>query len=219
MGCCQVALPSCRVAALSYSVEDVVDYNNADEVMAFIKDHKGQQWQVGDRLVLPDIEQPYSVVQVRPFKTGKKFYLYVDLESACAVGGCGEPFIVSKEVHEWMASPYLTRCCPDHRGAFQTPMKDAWLTPDRRAKRDAKAAERAVRKAAKVPVERLGRVEQIVLDAAEALTLVREDVGLEDVVAFAAMLMPKPDGRDVRKQVCMRAAKSLAKRGRVVALR
>ena len=109
-------------------------WSNADEVKAFIEDHKAGRWDVGDRFVLPDIEQPYTVVAVRPFRHRGKFKLFVDLEAPCAVENCEEYLIVTKEVHQWMASPYLPRCCADHKFGFSTPMQNAWKTEEDRAK-------------------------------------------------------------------------------------
>lgn len=191
-------------------------WSNADEVDEFIREHKGRRWLEGDRLVLPDIEQAYTVVGVRPFRTGKRFYLYVDLESVCALEDCEEPFIVSKEVHEWMASPHLTRCCSAHRRGYKTEMPLAWKTAAQRAEieRKAEAREaRALAKAARKAEPRIGGVEQAVLRAVDELGVVSEVAGVGEVVAHACTGMEAPAGRDTRRQRATRALRNLIGRG------
>ena len=187
-------------------------WTNADEVEDFIKAHKGGKWLVGDRCVLPDIEQAYDVVAVRPFKHRGKFKLYVDLEAACAVDGCGEYFLVTKEVHQWMSSPHLTRCCPEHRFGFSTPMEYAWKT-------QAQIAELApkVKRVPKVKEPRVGPNERAVLDAVSDLSLVADHARLTDLIGHAiGKLPPGAAGkRDTRRQSVVRALNGLVQRGRV----
>lgn len=187
-------------------------WTNADEVEAFIEDHKGGKWLVGDRCVLPDIEQAYEVVAVRPFKHRGKFKLYVDLEAACAVDGCPEYFIVTKEVHQWMSSPHLTRCCEGHRFGFNTPMEHAWKTQAQIAELVPKK-----RKVKKAKGPRVGPNERAVLEAMHAMSLVGDKVGVEYVVAHAVDLLPRAENgkRDTRRQRITRAIASLAETQRI----
>jgi hypothetical protein len=180
---------------------------NADEVKAFIEEHKGERWTVGDRCVLPDIEQAYEVVAVRPFKRRGKFNLFVDLEAACAV--CEEYFITTKEVHQWMASPHLTRCGPAHRFGFTTPMANAWKTSDQIAALPVKVV--------KVKEPRAGANERAVLEAVGELGLVADVVPLSDLVRHAVGKLPAGNGgkRDTRRQSVVRALRGLAEIGRV----
>ena len=184
-------------------------WSNADEVKAFIEDHKGKQWVVGDRLVLPDIEQAYEVIAIRPFKHRGKFKLFVDLEAACAVDGCSEYLVTTKEVHQWMASRYLTRCCDGHRHAFTTSMDYAWKTQEERLRM--KATE------PKETAPRTGINELAVLDAIDDLSLLSDRLRASDVVAHAVgKLPPSAEGvRDTRKQSAVRALQGLIKSGRV----
>lgn len=187
-------------------------WTNADEVEAFIEDHKGGKWLVGDRCVLPDIGQAYEVIAVRPFKHRGKFKLYVDLEAACAVDGCPEYFIVTKEVHQWMASPHLTRCCPAHRFGFATPMVNAWKTQAQIAELVSKP-----RKAKQAKGPRVGPNERAVLEAIEDLSLVADDARLTDLVEHAIGKLPPGalGKRDTRKQSVVRALNGLVQREQV----
>ena len=180
---------------------------NADEVKAFIEDHKGGRWAVGDRFVLPDIEQAYEVVSVRPFKRRGKFHLFVDLEAVCAV--CEEYFITTKEVHQWMASPHLTRCCPAHRYGFTTSMAHAWKTQEQIAAMPVRVE--------KVKQPHVGANEGAVLDAVGEMGLVADVAALSDVVARAVGKLPAGKGgkRDTRRQSVVRAIRGLAEIGRV----
>jgi hypothetical protein len=188
-------------------------WTNADEVKAFIEDHKAGRWVVGDRFVLPDIEQAYEAVAVRPFKHRGKFKLFVDLEARCAVDDCEEYLITTKEVHQWMATPHLVRCCPSHRYGFSTPMADAWKTSEQIAQRVPKEP-----KAKPKPALRIGANEQAVLEAMQAMALVADQIGVEHVISHAIDLLPAtPAGqRDTRRQRVVRALISLADAGRVV---
>lgn len=187
-------------------------WTNADEVEAFIEDHKGGKWLVGDRCVLPDIEQAYEVIAVRPFKHRGKFKLYVDLEAACAVDGCPEYFIVTKEVHQWMASPHLTRCCQEHRFGFATPMVNAWKTQAQIAELVPKRS-----KAKQVKEPRVGPNERAVLEAIEDLSLLADSARLTDLVEHAIGKLPPGalGKRDTRKQSVVRALNGLVQREQV----
>jgi hypothetical protein len=187
-------------------------WTNADEVKAFIEDHKGGRWVVGDRLVLPDIEQAYQVLAVRPFKHRGKFKLFVDLEALCAVEDCEEYFITTKEVHQWMGTPHLVRCCPDHRYGFATPMADAWKTSEEIAQRVPKEP-----KAKPTPVLRVGVNERAVLEAMQDLSVVGDRIGVEHVISHAIDLLPPAEAgqRDTRRQRVVRALTSLVDAGRV----
>jgi len=187
-------------------------WTNADEVKAFIEGHKGGRWEVGDRCVLPDIEQAYEVVAVRPFKHRGKFKLFVDLEAMCAVEGCGEYLISTKEVHQWMSTPHLVRCCPSHRYGFATPMADAWKTSEEIAQRAPK-----VPKAKPTPVLRVGANERAVLEAMQELSVVGDRIGVEHVISHAIDLLPPAAAgqRDTRRQRVVCALTSLVDAGRV----
>lgn len=186
-------------------------WTNADEVKAFIEAHKDGRWEVGDRLVLPDIEQAYEVVAVRPFKRRGKFLLFVDLEAACAVDGCENYLLASKEVHQWMSSPYLPRCCPDHKFQFSTPMDCAWKTQEQIAELKAKIA------APVVKTPRVGPNERAVLDAVDQLSVLSDAERLTVLVDYAIGLLPPgaPGKRDTRKQSVVRALNGLVQQGRL----
>lgn len=185
-------------------------WTNADEVKAFIEEHKGGRWLVGDRFVLPDIEQAYEVVAVRPFKHRGKFKLFVDLDAQCAVEDCENYFIATKEVRQWMSSPYLVRCCERHRGGFSTPMADAWKTQEQIAARPPFTP-----KVKTPPPPRTGPNEQAVLDALEDLSVVADRVCVFDVIQLAASKLAKDDKRDTRRQRVVRAINSLSKTQRI----
>lgn len=187
-------------------------WTNADEVKAFIEDHKGGRWEVGDRFVLPDIEQAYTVIAVRPFKHRGKFKLFVDLEAACAVDGCEEYLVATKEVHQWMSTPHLTRCCDSHKYGFSTPMKDAWKTQEQIAARPAPQP-----KVKAAPVPRIGVNERAVLEAMHAMSLVGDRIGVDYLVSHAVDLLPVAENckRDTRRQRVVRAIASLAETGRI----
>lgn len=189
-------------------------WSNADEVEAFIADHKGGRWSVGDRLVLPDIEQPYRVIAVRPFNHRGKFKLFVDLEAPCAVEHCGEYLVATKEVHQWMTSPHLTRCCAEHRYGFSTPMSDAWKTA---AQLEVALEARQARVTRSVPTHRTGPNEDAVLQAMAAMSLVGDRVGVDALISCAVDFLPlvKNNKRDTRRQRVARAIISLRKEGRI----
>jgi hypothetical protein len=191
-------------------METAAMWTNADEVKAFIEGHKDGRWLVGDKFVLPDIEQAYEVVAVRPFKHRGKFKLFVDLDAQCAVEGCGEYFIATKEVHQWMSSPYLVRCCQEHRGGFSTPMRDAWKTQEQIAARPPSTP-----KVKATPPPRIGPNERAVLDALEDLSVVADRARFVDVIELAISKLAKDDKRDTRKQRVVRAINSLAKSQRI----
>lgn len=185
-------------------------WTNADEVKAFIEEHKDGRWLVGDRFVLPDIGQAYEVVAVRPFKHRGKFKLFVDLDAQCAVEDCEKYFIATKEVHQWMSSPYLVRCCEDHRGGFSTPMADAWKTQEQIAARTPYTP-----KVKEPQSPRIGPNEQVVLDALEDLSVVADRVRVFDVIELAVSKLAKDDKRDTRRQRVVRAINSLSKTQRI----
>jgi hypothetical protein len=181
-------------------------WSNADEVGAFIEGHKDVRWAVGDKFCLPDIEQYFEVIGVRPFKHRGKFKLFVDLEARCAIETCEEYFITTKEVHQWMSSPHLTRCCEAHRFQFSTNMRDAWKTEAQRLARPVKAAK------VKAP-PRVGRVEGAVLRAAEDLAVVADSATVADLVKHAIGKLAAGTGRDTRRQMVVRAVQSLVRSG------
>lgn len=185
-------------------------WTNADEVKAFIEGHKDGRWLVGDRFVLPDIEQAYEVVAVRPFKHRGKFKLFVDLDARCAVEDCENYFLATKEVHQWVSSPYLVRCCEEHRGGFSTPMEHAWKTQEQIA-----AMQPRRPKAARPKVVRTGQNERAVLDAIEDLGVVSDVVPVSQVVELAVSKLAKDDKRDTRRQRVVRAINSLAETQRI----
>lgn len=186
-------------------------WTNADAVDEF---SGADRYRVGDSLVLPDVEQRYTVIDVRAFPHGGRFRMFVDLEAVCAVEGCGQLLLCSKEVHEWRASRYLTRACPDHRRQFQTPMKDAWRTSGEIAARPAKKAKKA-----KAPVvQEVGVVQQAVLDVLGGMMLLAERVRAVRVVEEAVRALPVASaGRDTRQQRVVRALRVMAASGAVMA--
>lgn len=184
-------------------------WSNADEVGAFIEDHKEVRWTVGDKFCLPDIEQYFEVIAVRPFKHRGKFKLFVDLEARCAIETCEEYFIATKEVHQWMSSPHLVRCCPDHRRGFATPMQHAWKTE---AQRLAMAAKPVKVAKAKAPPG-VGRIEAAVLRAADDLSVLADSASVADLVGHAIGKLEAGSGRDTRRQKVVRAVQSLVRSG------
>ena len=195
-----------------------MDWSNADEVDDFIMSHKDRKWEEGERFILPDIGQEYEVVAVRAFKRHNSFRLFVDLEAQCAVEGCDEFLMTSKEVHQWRTSYYLPRCCTEHRGAFNTPVKNAWLTAAQREKREALDAAKAAKRSAKRSKgPRVGRVEQAVLSAVAHASLVDERISLRNLTEHAiSLLRPTAGKRDTRRQSVVRAIQAMVKRGQIV---
>lgn len=188
-------------------------WTNADEVEAFLNEHRDTRYEVGDNFTLPDIDQQYAVIAVRMFKHGKRFRLYVDLSAECAVAGCSELLVCSKEVHEWRASPWLPRSCEDHRRQFSTPMPHAWKTSD-------KVEELLAAKAAKLPKARkprpVGSVQAVLLGVLEDMAVVSDQPAVELVLASASRCLPAAVGaRDTRRQRLVRALDDLASRGLV----
>jgi hypothetical protein len=149
-------------------------------------------------------------VAVRPFKWRGKFKLFVDLEAPCAVEGCEEFVFTTKEVHQWMASRHVARCCFGHRYKFSTPMVDAWKTSEERQAKPPK-----VERKAKPPAA--GVNERAVLEAIEVLAMVKNAARVSEVVEVATGLMQAQVAgrRDTRRQRAVRALESLRKDGRL----
>lgn len=193
-------------------------WTNADEVLAFIKDHPpGTRFVPGDCFVLPDVEQQYVVEAVRPFTSKGKTVLYLEMRATCAVEDCENEFLCAKTVTELREHRYVTRTCEEHRLQFKSPDKNAWKTSAYLAER-----ERAERRAEAEQVQRevrprTGPNEQAVLDVIEGLSLLRDRAQASEVVALAVGRIP-PDAsgrRDTRKQRVVRALESLRRDGRV----
>lgn len=206
---------------MSVGLEDVV-WSNADEVMTFIEDHDECRFEVGHAFTLPDIEQTYTVIAARPFTRNKSFYLFLDLETTCAIAECDNAFVVSVDANRWRKSRYLTRCCPEHTYKFQTPMPGAWKTCDERyelrqsnAKRDERRRRIAEEKERQRREVKLGSVEEAVLSTVRDLDLLSPNPSL-DAVMMAAVprLRPSAAGRrDTRKQQVARAYRNLQYKG------
>lgn len=194
-----------------------VEWSNADEVIDFIDRHRQQDYAVGDMLTLPDIDQTYEVQAVRPFRNHGTFYLFLDMDAQCAAEGCGEYFLVSVDVNRWRNSRYLTRCCPGHKGLFRTEMPGAWKTKaerDEMVALEARSTKRAeYRKQALADRQRMGVVERAVVEAKDDLALVKRSVRDTDLLAVAMVKLPRPEGRDTRKQRVVRAMRVLRERG------
>lgn len=171
-------------------------WSNADEIVLFIDKHKEGRYAVGETFTLPDIGQTYEIAEVRPFRREGKFYLFLDLFTTCAVDGCSEVVWSPVEVNRWRSNRYLTRCCPEHRWGFQTPMAGAWKTLEERL-------------AVTGPRERnrIGPIQRLIFSVAEDYKLVSDDLRYETLVSLCvARLNPPKDGaRDTRKQVVERA--------------
>lgn len=202
--------------------QETVVWSNADEVMTFIEDHDNCRFEVGHAFTLPDIGQTYTVIAARPFRRNKSFYLFLDLETVCAVEDCSNPFVISVDVNRWRKSRHLTRCCQEHSYKFSTSMPYAWKTADERYALQQQDDERARRRAlVEAEKERqrnevkVGSVEQIVLDAAQDLDLVSPHPSVDAVVAAAVpKLRPSAAGlRDTRKQQAVRAYHRLREKG------
>lgn len=202
--------------------QETVVWSNADEVMTFIEDHDNCRFEVGHAFTLPDIGQTYTVIAARPFRRNKSFYLFLDLETVCAVEDCSNPFVISVDVNRWRKSRHLTRCCQEHSYKFSTSMPYAWKTADERYALQQQDDERARRRAL-VEAERerqrnevkVGSVEQIVLSTAQDLDLVSPHPSVDAVVAAAVpKLRPSAAGlRDTRKQQAVRAYHRLREKG------
>lgn len=177
-------------------------WTNADAVEEFIEGHKDRRWCAGDSFVLPDIEQTYSVLTVRPFRHRDRFYLYVDIEAQCAVEGCGTYFMATKDVHQWKTNRNLPRCCAAHRYQFKTDMVNAWKTSAEIAAIVPKPP-----KVKRKPKSRVLGVNELALHRAlQHCGLVTDRPSLEDVIQTAVALLDKPQGkRDTRRQVVKRA--------------
>ena len=202
--------------------QETVVWSNADEVMTFIEDHDNCRFEVGHAFTLPDIGQTYTVIAARPFRRNKSFYLFLDLETVCAVEDCSNPFVISVDVNRWRKSRHLTRCCQEHSYKFSTSMPYAWKTADERYALQQQDDERARRRAlVEAEKERqrnevkVGSVEQIVLSTAQDLDLVSPHPSVDAVVAAAVpKLRPSAAGlRDTRKQQAVRAYHRLREKG------
>lgn len=192
-----------------------VQMTNADEVAAFLADHpRGVNFEEGDRLVLPDIEQEYVVRAVRPVRSKSRWRIYLEFEATCAVDGCGERFIFTKVADEFRTSPYLVRTCAAHRRAWSTPMANAWKTTEEielmEAARASSRAEREERRS-----DNLGVNERVVLSAIRDLALLADEASVDAVVRHAVRSLPAPASgqRDTRRQTVMRALRNVAKKG------
>lgn len=193
-----------------------VAWSNADEVMAFIADHKDTKWQKGDCFSLPDIEQAYTVVDVRAFWHRNKSHLFVDMEAQCAVEDCEEYFLFSKEVHQWVKSRHVKRCCDKHRGQFATRMVDAWKTIEERE--EIAAQRRRDRPPPKPREPRVGPVEKQIRNLLVGLDVVygsQWEHALEPLLQRIVPLLPPPapGKRDTRRQVAMRSLQGLSHKG------
>jgi hypothetical protein len=195
-------------------------WTNADEVKGFLDEHpRGVRFNVGDRFVLPDIEQAYVVHAVRPFKTKRGVEVYLEFASTCAVEDCGCEFLFTKSLSEMCKSPYVMRTCPEHRRAWKTPMEDAWKTSEER-----KAAEAARESKEQEALERsglrMGSNERLVIDALEDLLLVDDAPTVSALLAHAVGKMPYLVGkRDTRRQQVSRALANLGAKGVLVVSR
>lgn len=177
---------------------------NADVIEQFLdrKDH----FTVGETFTLPDVDQVYEVVTVRPFTKEGKFFLFVDLAAICAVEGCDELVMLSMDVFRWRKSRYVGRCCPEHRYQFHTPMKGAWKTSE-------ELQEPVVRRRRR-KVKRVGSLQRLVLDTFEGLMLVDGRPKRSSVIEMVVASMDPPTvGRDTRKQRTERAYDLLVKSG------
>jgi hypothetical protein len=198
---------------VAVKVEQDTEWSNADEVLKFLYDHEKANFEVGEYFELPDIEQVYTVVAARPFRSGGSFYLFLDLEARCAVAECENAFVVSLDVNRWRQSRYVTRCCSEHRYKFQTAMPLAWKTLEERIElihqrnTEAKRAEhRKAALAAHRKRNRRGVTQTAVLAALRDLTLLGTPPRDEDVVRLAVSKLPEPKGkRDTRRQQVVRA--------------
>lgn len=202
--------------------QETVVWSNADEVMTFIEDHDNCRFEVGHAFTLPDIGQTYTVIAARPFRRNKSFYLFLDLETVCAVEDCSNLFVISVDVNRWRKSRHLTRCCQEHSYKFSTSMPYAWKTADERYALQQQDDERARRRdLVEAEKERqrnevkVGLVEQAVLDAVQDLDLVSPRHSREDVIrASIPKLKPAAAGtRDTRKQQVARAYRNLQYKG------
>lgn len=199
------------------------DWSNADEVVDFIDQHRNRKYEVGEMFVLPDNDQTYQVIAVRPIKRNGDFSLFLDLETECAVEGCEAMFIVPVEVHRWRKGRYLTRCCPEHYRKYATTMPYAWKTRAERAvliEQEKLREDRAAQVARVVKdTPRTGPFQDCVLDAARVLGYATPGTiellgpsAEEKVVQLAIRAWPKPRGRDTRRQRIVRAIAQLQKR-------
>lgn len=194
-------------------VEQDVEWSNADEVIRFLNEHKGVNFEVGEYFALPDIEQVYTVVAVRPFRHKGSFYLFLDLEAECAVAECRNTFAVSMDVNRWRKSRYITRCCAEHPHKFSTSMRMPWKTieercelieagrisGERRRKLEAALAQHKRSR-------RIGVTQAAVRAALQDLAVLGAKPKDEDIVRLAIAKLPVPKGRrDTRKQRVVRA--------------
>lgn len=190
-------------------------FTNHDAVHDFL-DRGREPFAVGDTFTLPDIGQAYTLVKVSyaESKSGQK-WLYLALQTICAFEGCETEFVTLRQIRELRQSPYLTRCCPDHRRMFMTPMANAWKSADWHWENNAKPAPPPKpAKRSGPPVRPRTDLEKRVLRLAEEMALVRDRIGLVEFGnQCAAYLAPPLAGRrDTRQQVAVRAARRLSHR-------
>lgn len=175
--------------------------NNADVVKEF---SGRKRFEVGDEFVLPDVDQVYEVTAVRPFTKNGKLMLYLDLAAICAVHGCDEMLEIAIDVYPWRRALYLTRTCPEHRGRFRSPVRDAWSGSHRVSPLKGKA--RGPHK------PHVGRIQRRVLEAYWAWELIVEVPTREQVVETVVQEMEPPSvGRDTRRFRAERAYDLLEK--------
>jgi hypothetical protein len=190
------------------------NWTNGDAVEDFIASRKGR-WDVGDKFVLPDIEQAYTVIAVRPFMHRGKFRLFVDLEAECAVEGCGAYLMTTKEVHQWRASRYLVRCCESHTKQFSTPMENAWKTQAEIAEARARVSGAEKPKPVATRKMKIGVWENAVLAAFYRVGGAAADAELVRQASKSFLPVTAPY-RDVRTQNLWRAVRSLRAKGMLV---
>lgn len=171
---------------MSKAITSRAPETNQEAIAQFHQAFRNRRVEVGEVLVLPDINQIYEVVGHKFWKRKESRFYTVNLvfETECVM--CGAPF----EIIAHRNFKGLARTCKEHR--------KQWKNPNRQSKT------RAPRKPRSTPHH------DAVRKALEAYSLVEDRVSLKDVVARAIALLPRnPGERDTRRQSVQRAIKVL----------
>ena len=121
---------------------------------------------------------------------------------------CAKPF---RAVLNWDPMGHPIARCPEHRNTPGRPIVRAESDPDA-PKPKRKRRKKAKKEGPRAPT--FGRFEQIVLDVVEELSMVYADIELDTLLRRAKDRIEAPPAaeRDTRRQQCLRAVYSVAKK-------
>jgi hypothetical protein len=195
-------------------------------VKEYAKDTK--VFEPGSTFTLPDVDQTYTLLAMGFFgKKGERKRPLLKLEAECAVEGCREMFVTSKQPVDLRTPRGIVRTCATHRGKWRTKAKYPWTPGAQRDKLLAAEGDRYAQallehwdpKAPKVvkppkppPAPKTGSVEVLVLKVLAAADVLGLDE--EGVVRTAAAQMPRGTSlQDQRRFLVKRALVSVQRKG------